>query len=168
MPKLSGRAVRDLTQTDRRDHEAIVALDPETGDVVGLGEYVRSVARPNSAEVALAVTDEWQERGVGTVLLHGLCAHARENDIATFTAGAQYTQGLATVTHLLGALVVAIGWGTGLAALTSVVSAFGFGYFRDWPNDVFDPTDLRNWVVIGVFLLITLMANALEAAIPIV
>ena len=65
------------------------------------------------------------------------------------------------VVYLLGALVVAIGWGTGLAAVTSVVSAFGFGYFREWPNDVFDPTDLRNWVVIGVFLLITLMANTL-------
>src|SRR5262249_36220864 len=65
------------------------------------------------------------------------------------------------VVYLLGALVVAIGWGTGLAAVTSVVSAFGFGYLRDWPNDTFDPTDLRNWVVIGVFLLITLMANSL-------
>src|SRR5262249_58167239 len=59
------------------------------------------------------------------------------------------------VVYLLGALVVAIGWGTGLAAVTSVVSAFGFGYFRAWPDDVFDPTDLRNWVVIGVLLLIT-------------
>jgi signal transduction histidine kinase len=65
------------------------------------------------------------------------------------------------VVYLLGALVVAIGWGTGLAAVTSVVSALSFGYFRDWPNDAFDPTDLRNWVVIGVFLLITLMANSL-------
>ena len=65
------------------------------------------------------------------------------------------------VVYLLGALVVAIGWGTGLAAVTSVVSALGFGYFRDWPNDAFDPTDLRNWVVIGVFLVITLMANTL-------
>ncbi len=65
------------------------------------------------------------------------------------------------VVYLLGALVVAIGWGTGLAAVTSVVSALCFGYFRDWPNDSFDPTDLRNWVVIGVFLAITLMANSL-------
>jgi signal transduction histidine kinase len=65
------------------------------------------------------------------------------------------------VVYLLGALVVAIGWGTGLAAVTSVVSALGFGYFRDWPNDTFDATDLRNWVVIGVFLVITLMANTL-------
>jgi signal transduction histidine kinase len=65
------------------------------------------------------------------------------------------------VVYLLGALVVAIGWGTGLAAVTSVVSALAFGYFRDWPNDSFDPTDLRNWVVIGVFLVVTLMANTL-------
>jgi signal transduction histidine kinase len=67
------------------------------------------------------------------------------------------------VVYLFGALVVAIGWGTGLAAVTSVVSALGFGYFRDWPNDSFDPTDLRNWVVIGVFLVITLLANTLAA-----
>ena len=67
------------------------------------------------------------------------------------------------VVYLLGALVVAIGWGTGLAAVTSVVSAVAWVYFRDWPNDAFDPTDLRNWVVIGVFLLVTLMANSLAA-----
>ncbi len=65
------------------------------------------------------------------------------------------------VVYLLGALVIAIGWGTGLAAVTSVVSALAFGYFRNWPNDSFDPTDLRNWVVIGVFLVVTLTANTL-------
>jgi signal transduction histidine kinase len=65
------------------------------------------------------------------------------------------------VIYLLGALVVAIGWGSGLAAVTSAISAFLFGYFRNWPDDSFDPTDLRNWVAIGVFLLVTLMANTL-------
>jgi signal transduction histidine kinase len=65
------------------------------------------------------------------------------------------------VVYLLGALVVAIGWGTGLAAVTSVVSALAWGYFRDWPNDTLDVTDLRNCVVIGVFLAVTLMANTL-------
>ena len=64
------------------------------------------------------------------------------------------------VVYLLGALIVAIGWGTGLAAVTSVVSAVASGYFRDWPDDSFDPTTLRNWVVIGVFLVVTLMANS--------
>jgi K+-sensing histidine kinase KdpD len=55
------------------------------------------------------------------------------------------------VLYFLGALVVAIGWGPGLAAVTSLVSALAFGYFHDWPNDSFDPTDLRNWVAMSVF-----------------
>jgi K+-sensing histidine kinase KdpD len=45
--------------------------------------------------------------------------------------------------------------------VTSLVSAVAWGYFRDWPDDSFDPTSLRNWVVIGVFLVATLMANSL-------
>jgi signal transduction histidine kinase len=65
------------------------------------------------------------------------------------------------VLYFLGALVVAIGWGTGLAAVTSLVSALAFGYFHDWPNDSFNPTDLRNWVAMSVFLVVTLMANTL-------
>jgi signal transduction histidine kinase len=65
------------------------------------------------------------------------------------------------VIYLLGALIVAIGWGTGLAAVTSAVSAFAFGYFRNWPDDAFNPSDLRNWVALGVFLTATLMANTL-------
>ena len=42
----------------------------------------------------------------------------------------------------------------------------GLRVLRDWPNDAFDPTDLRVWVVIGVFLLVTLMANATLAGSP--
>ena len=55
--------------------------------------------------------------------------------------------------------------GTGLAAVTSLLSALAYGYFRDWPNDSFDPTDLRNWVVLGVFLVVTLMANTLAGVV---
>jgi signal transduction histidine kinase len=66
-----------------------------------------------------------------------------------------------SVVYVLGALVVAIGWGTGLAAVTAAASAFAFGYFRNWPDDSFDPSDLRNWVALGVFLTATLMANTL-------
>ena len=65
------------------------------------------------------------------------------------------------VIYLLGALIVAIGWGTGLAAVTSAVSAFAYGYFRNWPDDSFNLSDLRNWVALGVFLTATLMANTL-------
>jgi signal transduction histidine kinase len=65
------------------------------------------------------------------------------------------------VLYFLGALVVAIGWGRGLAAVTSLVSALAFGYFHDWPNDSFNAADLRNWVAMGVFLVVALMANTL-------
>jgi GNAT superfamily N-acetyltransferase len=86
MPKLTGHAVRGITQTDRREHEAVVALDPETGDAIGLGEYVRSAERRGVAELALTVADDWQDRGVGTALLEALCARAREDGITRFTA----------------------------------------------------------------------------------
>ncbi|MGZ4399735.1 MAG: GNAT family N-acetyltransferase [Gaiellaceae bacterium] len=84
--RLSGRAIRNLTETDRREHEAVIALDPETGEAIALGEYVRSAERQGEAEVALTVTDDWQDRGVGTVLLGALCARAREDGISSFTA----------------------------------------------------------------------------------
>jgi GNAT superfamily N-acetyltransferase len=78
--------VRGITETDRRGHEAIIALDPTSGDAVALGEYVRSDERPSAAEVALVVTDDWQERGLGTALLEVLCDRARQDGVTTFTA----------------------------------------------------------------------------------
>src|SRR5258708_25511620 len=54
-----------------------------------------------------------------------------------------------------------MGCGAGVAGVLSGVSALAWGYFRDWRKDSFDPTSLRNWVVIGVFLVVTLMANTL-------
>jgi hypothetical protein len=38
------------------------------------------------AELALTVTDDWQGKGVGTLLLEVLCARAREEGITSFTA----------------------------------------------------------------------------------
>jgi GNAT superfamily N-acetyltransferase len=86
MPELTGRMVRYLTNVDHRDHEAVVALDAETGEGIAVGRYVRSPERPHVAEVALTVTDDWQGRGVGTLLLRVLCARAREDGITSFTA----------------------------------------------------------------------------------
>jgi RimJ/RimL family protein N-acetyltransferase len=84
--RLSDADLRYLTEVDHHDHEALVAFDPRTAEGVGVARYVRDPERPDSAEVAVAVADEWQGRGVGTELLHRLADRAREEGIARFTA----------------------------------------------------------------------------------
>ena len=71
---------------DHHDHEAIVALDEESGEGIGVARYVRSSERPDVAEVAVTVVDGWQGRGLGTRLLEVASARAREEGIGSFTA----------------------------------------------------------------------------------
>lgn len=84
-PKLTRGLVRYLTEVDHRDHEALVALDAATGDGIGVARFVRSVAEAGSAEVAVAVVDDWHGRGVGTALLALLIDRARAEGIDRFT-----------------------------------------------------------------------------------
>jgi GNAT superfamily N-acetyltransferase len=77
MHELDERTLRYLTDLDHRDHEAMFALD-ESGEGVGVARYVRSAARPDTAEVAVAVVDSWQGRGLGTLLLQAISARARD------------------------------------------------------------------------------------------
>jgi GNAT superfamily N-acetyltransferase len=85
-PELSESMLSYLTEVDHHDHVAIVALDEATGEGVGVARYVRSGERPETAEVAVTVIDDWQGRGVGTLLLDVLAARAREEGISSFTA----------------------------------------------------------------------------------
>jgi GNAT superfamily N-acetyltransferase len=86
VPELSGQMLRYLTEIDHHDHEAIVAVDAQTGEGVGLTRYVRHRGRPEMAEPAVTVTDDWQQKGVGTLLLEVLGARGREEGITRFTA----------------------------------------------------------------------------------
>jgi GNAT superfamily N-acetyltransferase len=86
MPELSEETVRYLTELDHHDHEAIMALDEETGEGIGVARYVRQPERPDAAELAVTVVDDWQGRGVGTLLVEVLSARAREEAISSFTA----------------------------------------------------------------------------------
>jgi GNAT superfamily N-acetyltransferase len=85
-PKMSGETVRYLTEIDHHDHEAIAALDEETGDGIGIARYIRDPARPDVAEAAVTVIDDWQAKGVGTLLFEVLAGRARTEGIRTFTA----------------------------------------------------------------------------------
>jgi len=84
--KLQSSQLRYLTEIDHHRHEGIQAVDPHTDDGVGVARFVRSPEDPSLAEVAVAVDDEWQGRGLGTVLLHDLAARAREEGIKRFSA----------------------------------------------------------------------------------
>ena len=86
MPALSDSMLRYLSHIDHRDHEAIVALDEQTGEGLGVARYVRNSEHPDRAEVAVTVIDDWQGRGLGTLLLEVISARAREAGITTFTA----------------------------------------------------------------------------------
>jgi len=86
MPELSDSMVRYLTNVDHHDHEAVVALDPVTREGVGVARYVRDPARHERAEAAVTVIDDWQGRGLGTLLLELLAVRAREEGVTRFTA----------------------------------------------------------------------------------
>ena len=75
-----------FTELDHIDHEAIGALDPETGDGLGVARYVRDPDRPHAADAAVSVIDAWQGRGLGGLLLRRLCDRAAQNGIRVFTA----------------------------------------------------------------------------------
>jgi RimJ/RimL family protein N-acetyltransferase len=85
-PSLSVDELAFFTEIDHVDHEAIGALDPATGNGVGVARYVRERDRPHAAEAAVVVVDEWQHRGLGGKLLRRLCARATEHRIRVFTA----------------------------------------------------------------------------------
>ncbi len=85
-PVLTDEMVRYLTEIDHHDHEAIVATEEVSGQGVGVARYVRNPAHPDTAEVAVTVIDEWQGRGLGTLLLEVLGERARAEGITRFTA----------------------------------------------------------------------------------
>ena len=85
MPDLQTRSC-SRSEVDHHDHEAIIALEEETGEGIGVVRYFRSSERRDAAEFAVTVIDDWQRRGVGTLLLEVISARAREEGITTFTA----------------------------------------------------------------------------------
>ena len=85
MEDLSEPMLRYLTEVDHHDHEAIGAIDPVSGHGIGIARYVRLEDRPDAAEAAVTVADDWQGRGLGTLLLGALADRARDEGIRTFT-----------------------------------------------------------------------------------
>jgi GNAT superfamily N-acetyltransferase len=77
-----------LTDVDQHDHVALVAFDAGSGAPVAVGRWIRLRDEPEVAEAAIAVGDEWQGRGIGTVMGHELARRALEEGVTTFSATA--------------------------------------------------------------------------------
>jgi GNAT superfamily N-acetyltransferase len=84
MPTLSNRDLDYLVNVDHHHHEALVALDPDDGHIVGVTRFVRT--GPGEAEPAIVVADDWQGRGLGRRLLDELADRAREEGVERFRA----------------------------------------------------------------------------------
>ena len=75
-----------LLGVDHRDHEALLAVDEESGEAVAVGRFVRSAEAPEVAEAAVLVIDDWQGLGLGKALCRLLAQRARELGIERFEA----------------------------------------------------------------------------------
>ncbi|HEX4527047.1 MAG TPA: GNAT family N-acetyltransferase [Gaiellaceae bacterium] len=69
-----------LSRVDENHHALVAYVD---GEPVGIARLVRD---GKVAEVAFAVADHWQHRGIGTVLVERLAADARAAGIECFRA----------------------------------------------------------------------------------
>jgi protein lysine acetyltransferase len=85
-PRLTEAELRYLTEIDGHNHVALCAIDPTTERGVAIGRFVRDPRDRSRAEVAITVTDDWQSRGLGKLLLARLADRAREEDVRSFTA----------------------------------------------------------------------------------
>jgi RimJ/RimL family protein N-acetyltransferase len=84
-PHLSSRQLDYLTAVDHDRHEALIAVDPLTGESFGTARYVRDARDPSTAEFAIGVGDRWMRIGLGTALMNALIARARAAGVARFT-----------------------------------------------------------------------------------
>jgi acetyltransferase len=80
--ELSPMLLKLLTEVDQRQHVAWVVEAREPGHpVIADARYVHEVQRPERAEFALAVADDWQGRGLGRRLIAHLAGHARRHGV---------------------------------------------------------------------------------------
>ena len=86
LPRLDQSRIRQLIAETA---DSCVLLAWCGGQIVGVAGFYRDPAVADRAEVAFAIADAFQGRGVGTRLLERLAEHARDRGIHTFEADVQ-------------------------------------------------------------------------------
>ena len=96
------REVARLTDVDHWHHEVLIAFHVHPRIPIGVAEYVRT-DRFDTAELAIAISDDWQRHGVGRALVRELRLRALDAGIRSFTATALFdNRGALALIHELG------------------------------------------------------------------
>lgn len=82
---LNDRELVYFTDVDHHDHEAVVAEQSTTRDILGVAQFVPSEPNSSVAEVGIAVVDHAQRQGLGRALLARLASRALEEGVTRFT-----------------------------------------------------------------------------------
>jgi len=102
LKQLSDEQARELATVDYHDRMAIVAEVEENGErqMVGVTRYaLLPVEEPGLAEAAIVVGDEFQNRGLGTVMISRLVQYARQQGLRAFVATVQMSN--ARIMHFI-------------------------------------------------------------------
>ena len=83
--RLTESQLRYLLEVDHRDHEALLAVDEDSGEAVGVARFIR-LDDPGVAEAAIIVVDSWQGSGLGKAMLRMLAEAARDVGVERFEA----------------------------------------------------------------------------------
>ncbi|BBY19759.1 acetyltransferase Pat [Mycolicibacterium litorale] len=84
--KPTPRLMAYLFEVDYADHFVWVLTDGADGPVVADARFVRDEDDPTTAEVAFVVGDDYQGRGIGTLLMDALVVAASYDGVRRFTA----------------------------------------------------------------------------------
>jgi ribosomal protein S18 acetylase RimI-like enzyme len=110
MPRLSEAMLRHLVDVDGRRHAAVVA--EVGGECAGIARFIALPDEPGAAEVAVTVTDRFQGRGIGRLLLDALGPSAAQAGLTTLVYLADPTN--QPVLHLLRSLGVRLSFRDGM------------------------------------------------------
>ncbi len=98
--RLSESQLRYLLEVDHRDHEALLAIDEESGEAIGVARFIR-LERPEVAEAAIIVVDSWQGSGLGKAMMRMLAQAACEVGVTSFEANVLYDNAPMLALHRL-------------------------------------------------------------------
>ncbi|MGI9406136.1 MAG: GNAT family N-acetyltransferase [Hyphomicrobiaceae bacterium] len=86
--QLSDKELEKFTKVDQTNHIAVGAIDLTHSETypVGIARCIRLENRPDEAEMAVAVIDSHQGKGLGTILLAAISLAATARDITTLVA----------------------------------------------------------------------------------